>query len=188
MYKPEVQKKEFEKAIVFLVKEVEKKCYNKKPVIIHSLKVGFKLMELKMPRDVVIAGFLHDLVEDTACTVSKIEKSFGKRVAKLVGVSTYDPKIKNYKERWRQAMPNIVKAGKDAMIIKLADNFDNLPYYTQPLHKKRREEVLWKQKLTIISLEKFLKDHDLFKEYKRGFLKVLRKLNYKWSDFKINNN
>jgi len=65
-YSPHIQK-EFETAIVFLIQKIKEHCYNEKPLILHSIRVGLRLVELNEAKDVVIAGFLHDLLEDTDC-------------------------------------------------------------------------------------------------------------------------
>lgn len=58
-YSPRVQK-EIEAAIVFMVQKIKEKCYNEKPLILHSIRVGMRLMELGASKEVVIAGVLHD--------------------------------------------------------------------------------------------------------------------------------
>lgn len=142
-YTPDIQK-QIERAIVFMVDKIEEHCDNEKPLILHSLRVGLKLMELKQEKNVVIAGFLHDLLEDTNCGLGEIEKEFGERVAKLVLVCTFDKNIKDYKERWRKLVFNIKQAGHDAVIIKLVDQMANLPYYMLISNKQKKQEVICK--------------------------------------------
>jgi len=50
----------------------------------HCVAVAAILAELRVPVDVVIAGLLHDTVEDTAVTLEDIRNDFGEDVAKLV--------------------------------------------------------------------------------------------------------
>ena len=54
------------------------------PYIFHPYIVAYLLAKSGMDDDCVIAGLLHDTVEDTSMTVEEIEKSFGKKVADLV--------------------------------------------------------------------------------------------------------
>jgi GTP diphosphokinase / guanosine-3',5'-bis(diphosphate) 3'-diphosphatase len=54
------------------------------PYINHCVAVASILAELRVPADVVVAGLLHDTVEDTNITLNKITSDFGKDVAKLV--------------------------------------------------------------------------------------------------------
>lgn len=54
------------------------------PYISHCLAVAAILNEMKVPPEVVIAGLLHDTVEDTDVTLDLIKKEFGDDIAKLV--------------------------------------------------------------------------------------------------------
>lgn len=54
------------------------------PYITHCLAVAAILNEMKVPPEVVIAGILHDTVEDTEITLDVIRKEFGDDIAKLV--------------------------------------------------------------------------------------------------------
>ena len=92
-----------------------------------------------------MAGFLHDLLEDTDCELSEIEKEFGERMAKLVSACTFDENIEDYQERWRKLVSNIKRVGRAAMIIKLADQMDNLPYYALISDDGMKGEVMWKR-------------------------------------------
>ncbi len=54
------------------------------PYISHCLAVAAILVEMKVPPEVVIAGILHDTVEDTEISLSDLKKEFGDDIAKLV--------------------------------------------------------------------------------------------------------
>ena len=54
------------------------------PYIIHPLAVMKILQEWNMDEDTIIAGILHDTVEDTDLSLKEIEDTFGKDVAFLV--------------------------------------------------------------------------------------------------------
>ena len=54
------------------------------PYINHCIAVASILAELRVPVEVVVAGLLHDTVEDTAITLNDIKNDFGDDVAKLV--------------------------------------------------------------------------------------------------------
>ena len=63
------------------------------PFIIHPVAVAAILAEMKMDRDCIIAGLLHDTVEDTPMTLEELEKLFGKDVAKIVEGETKFSKL-----------------------------------------------------------------------------------------------
>lgn len=58
-----------------------------KPMIIHSIVVGQLLESFGYDDNVVAAGYLHDVVEDTKYTIHNIEKEFCKEI--VVGLEKY---------------------------------------------------------------------------------------------------
>ena len=52
--------------------------------IIHPLSVALILADLEMDKETIVAGMLHDVVEDTFMTIDEIEDLFGEEVALLV--------------------------------------------------------------------------------------------------------
>ena len=172
------QDKEIEKAVLMLVDCVSQKCRNTKPVILHSLWVGFKLLELGQPKEVVIAGILHDLIEDTDCEIRQIKKEFGLKVAKLVLALTreYIEDYEDYKKQREIFITKIKKAGKRAMIIKLADVNDNLSYIPLIKNSQMLKDVLWKHELVMKEFKADIGGLDIFKEYCRKYRVITKKL------------
>jgi guanosine-3',5'-bis(diphosphate) 3'-pyrophosphohydrolase len=64
------------------------------PYITHLIEVAFILAELTAGPSTIIAGLLHDVVEDTDVTVSEIDKMFGKDVAMIVDSVTKIQRLK----------------------------------------------------------------------------------------------
>lgn len=106
------------------------------PYIIHPLAVMKILQEWNMDEDSVVAGVLHDTVEDTELTLKDIEDEFGKNVAFLVNGVTKLSKarsgMKDLDEYLPETSDNLLKlliaTGQDirVLIIKLADRLHNL--------------------------------------------------------------
>lgn len=106
------------------------------PYIIHPLAVMKILQEWNMDEDSVVAGVLHDTVEDTELTLKDIEDEFGKNVAFLVNGVTKLGKarsgMKDLDEYLPETSDNLLKlliaTGQDirVLIIKLADRLHNL--------------------------------------------------------------
>lgn len=106
------------------------------PYIIHPLNVGAILIEWGMDIDTVLAGILHDTVEDTSVNLDKIESLFGRDVAFLVDgvtkvsqvrsgmrdLSSYLPKTKDNLSKLMIAVGQDVRV----IIIKLADRLHNM--------------------------------------------------------------
>lgn len=113
------------------------------PFITHPLAVAFKLAEMGFNINMVVAGLLHDSVEDTNITLEEIKKEFGDDVAGLVDGVTKLKKIKyqgveRYVENMRRmfmAMASDVRV----VFIKFADRVHNLQtLYARPLYKQER--------------------------------------------------
>lgn len=98
-----------------------------RPYISHPLRVAESLRTIGgiTDTDVLIAGLLHDLIEDTECEWSSIETRFGRRVADLVAVLTGDMRLPK-PERRQEIVQRIRAANDDAKSIRLADRLDNV--------------------------------------------------------------
>ncbi len=106
------------------------------PYIIHPIAVMKILQEWNMDEDTVIAGILHDTVEDTSLTLQEIEDEFGKDVAFLVNGVTKLGKARSGMKNLDQYLPQtgdnllklLIATGQDVrvLIIKLADRLHNL--------------------------------------------------------------
>ena len=105
------------------------------PYIIHPLAVKKILEEWGMDEDTIIAGILHDTVEDTEVTLEEIKNEFGDSVAFLVdGVTKLGSIRKNMKdldtylpETKDNFLRLMIATGNDirVLIIKLADRLHN---------------------------------------------------------------
>ncbi len=128
------------------------------PYIIHPLAVSATLIDWGMDIDTVLAGILHDTVEDTDTTLEALETTFGKDVAFLVDgvtkVSQARAGMQDLTEYLPQTKDNLSKLliaiGQDVrvIIIKLADRLHNL----QTLQHMPREKQI---KIARESLEVF---------------------------------
>ena len=100
------------------------------PFILHPLEVAQILSSMTDDQEIIAAGILHDIVEDTDGTLEEIEKRFGKRVAFLVASATEDAANDQeitYKQRKERAILMLQNA--DDMGVKmlwLADKLANI--------------------------------------------------------------
>ncbi len=97
----------------------------------HPLNVAYILAEMKMDVDCIIAGLLHDTIEDTDTTYEVIEELFGKPVAFLVDAVSKISKIPFQSKEEKQAesfRKMLVSMSDDirVIIIKLADRLHNM--------------------------------------------------------------
>jgi|3_EtaG_2_1085321.scaffolds.fasta_scaffold35851_2 (p)ppGpp synthase/HD superfamily hydrolase len=94
----------------------------------HSLNVGQTLETLGFNENVVLAGMLHDTLEDSSMTVEDLQAyGFDNSVIELVKLCTHDDSIKNKDARWIHMIGRIIDRKSDeALAIKMADLLDNL--------------------------------------------------------------
>lgn len=96
------------------------------PYILHPLRVGTLLIEVDSPEPVVIAGILHDTVEDTPVTLQEVAARFGERVATLVDSVSEPDKRASWDERKRHTVERLRHADADTLLIACADKLDNI--------------------------------------------------------------
>lgn len=128
-------------------KHREQKRSSGEPYIIHPLSVAAILVGLGMDSESVMAGLLHDVVEDTDCTLDEITKMFGKEVALLIDGVTKLGKIP-YSSREEQQAENLRKMlmamAEDirVIIIKFADRMHNMSTLEYMSPQKQRDKAL----------------------------------------------
>lgn len=137
LYYTEDQLFEIEDAIRIATKAHEgQKRKSGDPYITHPLSVAATLIDWGMDSDSVLAGILHDTVEDTALTIPEIETRFGADVAFLVDGVTKVSKARSGMRSLDSYLPQtkdnlsklLIAVGQDirVIIIKLADRLHNM--------------------------------------------------------------
>lgn len=94
--------------------------------VAHPLEVGIILAKNNMPDDVIIAGILHDTIEDTEMTLTQIEKDFGSRVAMFVEFCSESNKMDTWKNRKIAYLRGLDDAPIDVLYIVCVDKLTNL--------------------------------------------------------------
>ncbi|RCK71569.1 MAG: GTP pyrophosphokinase [Ignavibacteriae bacterium] len=120
------------------------------PYITHLMNVMKILCENNCDEEVIVAGILHDVIEDTPYTINFIERKFGKRVASIVnGVSEKKIDQETGKEiLWNQRKQRSIKylqkkANQDELLVTCADKLDNI-LSIKSEYKQEGDEV-WKR-------------------------------------------
>ncbi|HJA20227.1 MAG TPA: bifunctional (p)ppGpp synthetase/guanosine-3',5'-bis(diphosphate) 3'-pyrophosphohydrolase [Candidatus Mediterraneibacter ornithocaccae] len=136
-----------------IAKEAHKDQVRKsgEPYIIHPLWVGIILADLEMDKETIVAGMLHDAVEDTAMTLDDITKEFGEEVALLVDGVTKLGQLSYSQDKLEVQAENLRKMflamAKDirVIIIKLADRLHNmrtLEFMTPAKQQEKARETM----------------------------------------------
>jgi hypothetical protein len=116
------------------------------PFIIHPVEVALLLSGLKMDASTVMAGLLHDTVEDTDLTFSQIEAMFGHTVRSIVEGETKVSKLpklafSDYADEQAENLRQMFVAMTDdyrIIIVKLADRLHNM----RTLHHMKPEKQI----------------------------------------------
>ncbi len=117
------------------------------PYVIHPLCVAIILADLEMDKETIVAGLLHDIVEDTDVTGEMLREQFGEEVEQLVDGVTKLGQLNYVADKLEVQAENLRKMflamAKDirVIIIKLADRLHNMRTLQYMPEKKRLEKA-----------------------------------------------
>ena len=132
-YRPNTDISMIEKAY-HIADEAHKGQFRKsgEPYIMHPLCVAIILAELELDKETIVAGILHDVIEDTIMTDEEIEKEFSAEILLLVDGVTKLTQLNFSQDKLELQAENLRKMflamAKDirVILIKLADRLHNL--------------------------------------------------------------
>lgn len=105
----------------------QRRKYTDEPYIVHSAAVVELVRSVSHNENMLAAAWLHDTVEDTACTLDDIRSHFGDTIATLVDMLTHRDGAEGQSRVARKVahFQHSQRANPEAQTIKLADIIDN---------------------------------------------------------------
>ncbi len=168
------------KAIIFATNahEGQLRKVSQSPFIIHPLAVGCLLADVGEAEEVVVAGILHDTVEDTEVSLEQIGELFGDSVMQLVDGCS-ENKTLSWKERKTNTIEFLETASEQVCIITCADKIHNLSVSIEGIREQGKdffvhfnkgyEDQKWYYSSIKNVLQQRIPHHPLFEVYKKAY-------------------
>ena len=146
-------------------------------MIFHPFTVGMILQRNNCDEDIVTAGILHDVVEDTKYSFDDIEKDFGKQIRDYVYDASEPDKSLEWEDRKQHTIDQIKNAPLGSKLIVACDKISNLEdledcieLYGEekswsPLKRNKEKQKWYYTKVYESCIEGVDKNHPIFQRY-----------------------
>jgi (p)ppGpp synthase/HD superfamily hydrolase len=115
------------------------------PYVVHPMHVAMMLARWGLEEDVIVAGLLHDVVEDCeAWTRERVQQEFGAHVASIVAQLTEDKSL-TWEERKRRAVEDVPHMSPEAASVKAVDKLHNLQSLLEDLRRNPDADQVWRK-------------------------------------------
>ena len=181
-----MQKDKIEYAIYFATKahKGQKRKIEDIDMIFHPFTVGMLLQRNNCDDDIIAAGILHDVVEDTPYTFEDIKNEFGEKIMNYVYDASEPDKSLEWEDRKKHTIEHIKNAPLGSKLIVTCDKITNLEDLYECI-KKYGEEKSYKALKRGKELQKWYycslyesciygvdENHPLFRRYKNVLSKL----------------
>jgi (p)ppGpp synthase/HD superfamily hydrolase len=113
------------------------------PYVVHPIRVAQILDRVGAEDDVVVAGFLHDTIEDTLVTAAELTAVFGARVAALVEAASEPDKTLPWKARKQHTLDHLEHETDPGILALIAaDKLDNARSIAVDI-RERGKDAAW---------------------------------------------
>ena len=102
------------------------------PYIVHPMDVAAILMKNNASEEIIIAGLLHDVIEEENVELEEIKRQFGTKVAQLVNFATEPAELrkgdrkKSWKTRKQHTLDLLETATQEEKLLSCADKLSNI--------------------------------------------------------------
>ncbi len=151
-----------EEVIAFITPYLSVLPVEHKPTFLHCIRVGMYLYQHGYETDTIIAGFLHDMLEDTDVTYDMIVAKRWTKIADIVLANTRDEALP--KSDRKMDLIRRCKQSKEASLIKALDTMDGLRHY---ILTNNREEIVSKSEYARLLLQEISYEDPLFDELRK---------------------
>ena len=145
--------KEYEECIYFLAEKLQENS-NDSNTLIHSIRVGLNMKKDGYSINVIKAGFLHDIFEDTNISENILRKKYDNEILELIKSTTADYSIKNEKE---------------TLILKCYDIEDKMDYYKESTDRDIVYMHNYKYNLFLTMSKDSISQYSIWKKMKRKY-------------------
>lgn len=146
------------------------------PYIVHPFSVAWLLSEQTKDEDIVVAGLLHDVLEDTdGYDRNDIVRDFGEKIAKIVTEVTEDKNLP-WQERKEKYIEVFENSSQESLMVATADKIHNLASLHEEMTEtgenpfgtkfKSYEESKWFYETVYGVMERRLENKILLEEFK----------------------
>ncbi len=133
---------EVEDAIQYLIRNHNESGRSPKPVLLHAIRVGMLLLEMGYEKDLVIAGILHNIIDDTDVTIDKISSDFNSVIGDMVSSVSYNDAGHMPFHEYKVIYDQIIRHGRSAVVLKAVHiAVSSLYIYLEPDVDRQRELV-----------------------------------------------
>ena len=163
--------KEINKALCYVADNLNKTGHNSKPVLLHSFQVAMTLYYNGYDRNIVLAGALHDLIEDTDITKEDITKIYNEDIANIVACVSFKADIKDRYMQAKEMFDRCVSFGYPALIVKCADLLNNINYVCFA-DKNIQEGLVKKYKLFLDMSREIIGNEEIFNRLEEKYISL----------------
>jgi (p)ppGpp synthase/HD superfamily hydrolase len=133
-----------EKAVHFISDRYRESGSGAKPVVLHSLEIGFLLLAAGASADAVIIAILHEVIGDSKVSLADIEKEFGPKVMRALAALSENEDIKRYEERYEENFARLLQIGGEVILVKMADMLHDAHHVEAVKDPKARKQLIEK--------------------------------------------